>query len=148
MLNSLALALVLQAHASVYHVKPKLDVPVTLAGAAALILPYAYADRLITPRCPCDPRGVNAFDRPAIGNHSAIAKSLSDLTVATVLVAPLAIDMLALGRSRPWLDDAVVFGQTLVVNGALVTAAKFIVQRPLPRTYSGDPNMKIGRAHV
>jgi membrane-associated phospholipid phosphatase len=141
MLNSLAVALVLQAHASVYHVKPKLDVPVMLAGAAALIIPYAYADRLITPRCPCDPRGVNAFDRPAIGNHSAIAKSLSDVTVATVLVAPLAIDMLALGRSRPWLDDAVVFGQTLVVNGALVTAAKFIVQRPLPRTYAGDPNM-------
>ena len=139
MLNSLAVALLLQT--SVYHVKPKVDVPVTVAAAAALIIPYANADHLITLRCPCDPHEVNAFDRPAIGNHSAIAKSLSDVTVAAVMIGPLAIDALVLGRSRPWLDDAVVFGQTLVVNGALVTAAKFIVQRPLPRTYAGDPAM-------
>jgi membrane-associated phospholipid phosphatase len=35
----------------------------------------------------------------------------------------------------------VVFSQTLAVNGALVTAAKFLVQRPLPRTYAGDPSL-------
>jgi membrane-associated phospholipid phosphatase len=27
------------------------------------------------------------------------------------------------------------------VNGALVTAAKYLVQRPLPRTYAGDPGL-------
>ena len=141
MLPLLAAALLLQSRASVYHVRPKVDVPVTIVAAAALIIPYAYADRLITPRCPCDPHEVNAFDRPAIGNKSAVAKSLSDITVATVIIGPLAIDALVLRRSRPWLDDAVVFGQTLVVNGALVTAAKFIVQRPLPRTYAGDSSL-------
>src|SRR6266513_357505 len=129
------------SRASVYHRSPKVDIPVALGASLALVLSYAYADRLITPRCPCDPREVNAFDRPAVGNKSPIAKTLSDATVGAVVIVPLALDALDIGPSRAWLNDAVVFAQTLVVNGTLVTAAKFIVQRPLPRTYAGDPNL-------
>jgi membrane-associated phospholipid phosphatase len=29
----------------------------------------------------------------------------------------------------------------MAVNGLLLTAAKFITQRPLPRTYAGDPSL-------
>jgi membrane-associated phospholipid phosphatase len=130
-----------QQPAAVYRISPKIDIPVTISASLVLVLPYAYADRLIKPRCPCDPREVNAFDRPAIGNKSPTAKTLSDVTVGAVLIVPLALDALDLGLSRPWLDDAVVFAQTLLVNGALVTAVKFIVQRPLPRTYAGDPSL-------
>lgn len=140
----LAVLLSASQQRAVYRLSPKVDIPVTVGAAVALVVPYAYAHRLITPRCPCDPREVNAFDRPAIGNRSAIAKTLSDATVGAVLIGPLALDALDIGTSRPWLSDAVVFGQTLVVNGALVTAAKYLVQRPLPRTYAGDPSL-IGR---
>jgi len=147
MIHLMLLAVLLQAQPpigrpkAVYHISPTIDVPVIIGASLALVLPYAYADRLITPRCPCDPREVNAFDRPAIGNKSPVAKTLSDATVGAVLIVPLALDALDLGLDRPWLDDAVVFAQTLLVNGALVTAVKFIVQRPLPRTYAGDPSL-------
>ncbi|HKD39490.1 MAG TPA: hypothetical protein VKB87_04285 [Myxococcaceae bacterium] len=43
-----------------------------IGGASiAIALPYAFTAKLITPRCPCDTAEVNAFDRGAIGNHSA-----------------------------------------------------------------------------
>jgi len=130
-----------QARRSVYHIRPSVDVPITVGTSLALLLPYLSSGRLIKPRCPCDPREVNAFDRAAIGNKSAVAKSLSDATVGAVIIAPLILDALDVGRREPWIEDAVVFAQTLAVNGALVTAAKFLVQRPLPRTYAGDPSL-------
>jgi membrane-associated phospholipid phosphatase len=51
------------------------------------------------------------------------------------------LDAVDIGVNDVWAADAEVFTETLVVNGALVTAAKYIVQRPLPRTYAGDPNL-------
>lgn len=125
-----------------YHVSPKVDIPVTLGAALASTLPYYYADRLITPRCPCDPAEVNAFDRGAIGNKSPLAMTLSDATVVVAVAGPLVFDAIDLGGlTETWGEDALVFAQTLAVNGALVTAAKFLVQRPLPRTYAGDPSL-------
>src|SRR5438270_4493991 len=112
-----------QRPTAVYRISPKVDISVTIVASLALVLPYAYADRLIKPRCPCDPREVNAFDRPAIGNTSPTAKTLSDATVGAVFIVPLALDALEVGIGRPWRDDAVVFAHALVVNGAVVTAA-------------------------
>src|SRR5256885_14372246 len=114
MVHLVLLAVLLQQPRSVYHVSLKVDIPVTLGASLALVLPYAYADRLIKPRCPCDPREVNAFDRPTIGNESPIAKTLSDVTVGAVLIVPLALDALELRSGRVWLDDAVGFAQTLL----------------------------------
>jgi membrane-associated phospholipid phosphatase len=145
---SVLLALLVQAspapmgHArSVYHISAKVDAPVMIGAALVFAVPYAYENTWITLRCPCDPREVNAFDRPAIGNTSAAAKTLSDVTAISAVVAPAVVDVLKLGKSRALFEDAVVFGQTMLVNTALVTAAKFIVQRPLPRTYAGDSTM-------
>lgn len=142
MINQLLLVAILQGPQSVYHVSPAVDISVTLGAAVAVALPYLQADRLIKPRCPCDPREVNAFDRGAIGNKNPLAKSLSDVSVAVVLVAPLVLDAIDLGGLHEvWAEDALVFGETLAINGALVTASKFLVQRPLPRTYAGDPSL-------
>jgi membrane-associated phospholipid phosphatase len=127
--------------ASVYRISVKVDVPLTIGAGIGLTLPYIFAGHLITPHCPCDPHEVNAFDRPAIGNTSAFAATLSDVTVGAVVTVPLALDLLDVGTRRRFVEDAVVFTQTLAVNGALVTVAKFLVQRPLPRTYAGDPNL-------
>lgn len=136
------IAMLLQEPVSIYHVSPKVDIPVTLGAALASALPNVYSDRLIKPRCPCDPAEVNAFDRGAIGNQNATAAKLSDVTVGVVIVAPLALDAIDLGGfNEVWWEDAVVFAQTLAINSALVTAAKYIAQRPLPRTYAGDPGL-------
>jgi membrane-associated phospholipid phosphatase len=139
----LALLLVLlQGPRSVYHISPPVDITVTVATALGTALAYLNSDKLITPRCPCDPNEVNGFDRGAIGNKNPTAARLSDVTVVTVAVAPLVLDAIDLGGlNNVWWEDAVVFAQTLAVQGALMTAAKFIVQRPLPRTYAGDPSL-------
>lgn len=142
MLNLLITIASLQGPQSVYHISAKVDIPVTLGAALASALPNVYSHRLIKPRCPCDPAEVNAFDRGAIGNQNATAATLSDITVGVVIVAPLALNAIDLGGfNEVWWEDAVVFAQTLAINNALVTAAKYIAQRPLPRTYAGDPSL-------
>jgi hypothetical protein len=112
------LALV-QGPQSVYHIAPSVDIPVTLGAGVALTIPYLSADRLITPRCPCDPRRVNAFDRGAIGNKSEIAKTLSDVTVVAAIVAPLVFDAVDLGGlNATWREDALVFVQRMRCIGS------------------------------
>ena len=125
---------------SVYSINPWVDGTVIGAGALTVVVPYAFAARLITPRCPCDPNEVNAFDRHVIGNSNPFLDSLSDGTAGVAMLAPLALDLLDVGASQLFLEDAVVFSEVLALNGALVTLAKYTVQRPLPRVYAGqDP---------
>lgn len=129
------------AGGEVYALRPEVDVPVAAVSALAIVIPTAFARDLIRERCPCDPSEVNAFDRGAIGNHSGLADVASDVTaVAAILVPPLA-DLVDLGPVRPFWQDAAVFAETLLVNGALTELAKVTVQRPLPRTYAGDPGL-------
>jgi membrane-associated phospholipid phosphatase len=124
---------------SIYRIAWPVDAAVIVGGTVAVIVPYALSRELITPRCPCDPREVNAFDRPAIGNRNNFLDVTSDVTVGIVWAAPLLLDALDVGLSIPLLEDSVIFAEVLAVNGALVTATKYIVQRPMPRTYAGDP---------
>jgi membrane-associated phospholipid phosphatase len=138
----LVLIALLQGPKSVYHISPPVDLTVTVGVLVGTSVVYLNSDKLIKPRCPCDPAEVNAFDRGAIGNTSPTAATLSNLTVGAVVVAPLLFDAVDLGGlNEAWWEDAAVFAQTLAINGALMTAAKFIAQRPLPRTYAGDPSL-------
>jgi len=126
---------------SIYRVTPGIDVPLIAAGVLAIALPYAFAKDLIHPRCPCNTAEVNSLDRHVIGNHNKVLDDASDATAAIVLVAPPLLDALDLGFSPTLLEDVTVYGEALAVNGALVTTAKYTVQRPLPRTYAGDPTL-------
>src|SRR2546430_2873526 len=128
---------------SIYRVAPGIDVPVIAVGVLAIALPYAFAKDLIHPRCPCNPAEVNSLDRHVIGNHNKILDNTSDATAGIVLVAPPVLDAIDLGFSPTLLEDVAVYGEALAVNGALVTTAKYTVQRPLPRTYAGDPSLLI-----
>ena len=123
---------------AVYQVDLPTDGAIIIAGAAGGLIPYAFASRLIHPSCPCAASSVNAFDRGAIGHASDAADWVSTGTVALTLAVPPLADWLALPEGRVWLEDAVVFAEAASVNGALVTAAKYITQRPIPRVY-GDP---------
>lgn len=123
---------------SIYDVNLAIDGTVILASTAAVVLPYSLSSRLIEPTCPCAPSSVNAFDRGVIGNASDTAARISDATVVIAILASPVADWLALGASRPLLDDMIVYAESLSVNGALVTLAKYTVQRPIPRAYS-DP---------
>lgn len=124
--------------AAIYDVSVPLDGAIIVVSGAGILVPYALSSRLIHPSCPCSPSSVNSFDRGVIGNNSDAADQLSNVTVALAIVAPPVADWLAVGTSRTLLDDLVVFTESLTVNGALNTAVKYAVQRPIPRAYD-DP---------
>ncbi len=107
-------------------------------AAAATLVPYALQDRIIRERCPCDRSEVPAFERFVIGYRSNAADVASDTLAALSIAVPAAADAIALGLGRPLLEDGIVFAETILVNGALVTTAKDAVQRPTPRAYAGD----------
>jgi membrane-associated phospholipid phosphatase len=127
--------------APVYELRPAVDGPVIAASALAITVPSLLASDIIRQRCPCDPAEINGFDRGAVGNHNAFADVTSDVTAVLAMTAPPLLDLLDVGAGRAFETDAVVFAETLLVNGALVEIAKYAVQRPLPRTYAGDPEL-------
>jgi membrane-associated phospholipid phosphatase len=125
-------------HRSVYSVRWPIDVPVSVVGGLMVALPYDLGGGLIRERCPCDPSQVNPIDRGVIGNHSAAANRISDVSVGLALIAPIILDAVDVGTSHDLVEDMLVYAEALAVNGALVTVAKWAVQRPLPVVYSGD----------
>lgn len=124
---------------SVYALDLRWDIPITLVALTGIIVPNALTSALIKPSCPCDPSSVNAFDRWAIGHASNTADSLSTVTQDAAIVIPVVADLFDARGSTAFLEDAVVFGETIAVNGAMATAAKYTVQRPIPRVYTGNP---------
>ncbi|MFL5302088.1 MAG: phosphatase PAP2 family protein [Anaeromyxobacteraceae bacterium] len=125
----------------VYRLRPALDASVMGVSALAITVPTLLASDLIHPRCPCDPSEINGFDRGAVGNRSAFADAASDVTAVAAILAPPLLDFLEVGAGEAFYTDTVVFAEVLLVNGALVEIAKYAVQRPLPRTYAGDPSL-------
>ncbi len=123
----------------VYQVNARTDGAILAGSALTIAVPALLASRIIRQRCPCDPKEVNSFDRGAIGNHSDLADYTSTVTVGLTLLGPPVLDWALLGRGEALTSDLVVFGETILVNGALVQVVKYTAQRPLPRTYAGDP---------
>jgi membrane-associated phospholipid phosphatase len=126
---------------SVYDVSLWTDGAIIVAGGGVALGLYAFGSGLIHPSCPCDPQTVNGFDRPTIGNHDDFAYQLATTTVGLTLLGPVVLDALDLRRARPVFEDTVVFAEAIAISGGLVTATKYAVQRPFPRTYAGQPDI-------
>lgn len=126
---------------SVYRIDPTYDASIIGASNLVTLLAYTNSARLIQPRCPCSADEVNSFDRSAIGNESTAMDRTSDITAAAAVAFPIWLSYHDLGFSEQFKEDMTVYFETLSVNGAFVTLTKYSVQRPLPRTYSGDPNL-------
>jgi membrane-associated phospholipid phosphatase len=122
-----------------YDVNLILDGAVIAASVSATIGIYAFAAGSIDKRCPCDRQEVNPIDRFAVGNDSGIAAAASNVTVGAALIVPVILDWFAVGTTRSYFNDLVVYAESIAVAGALAVTFKQIVQRPLPRTYAGDP---------
>jgi membrane-associated phospholipid phosphatase len=123
---------------SIYALHPIADAALIAGGTVASIIPNLFAKQLIHPRCPCDRAEVNALDRSTIGDASAFANDLSDVTVLVALAAPVAFDVLdlGLGAQKELFEDAVVYSEVMAIDTALVSVTKVIVQRPLPLVYA------------
>jgi membrane-associated phospholipid phosphatase len=122
-----------------YRLDARVDGTIMAVSALSIGIPALFASRIIHERCPCDRDAVNGFDRGAIGNHDDTMDVLSTVTVGLAIAVPPALDWAVLGRGDALTSDALVFAEALLVNGALTQIVKYSVQRPLPRTYAGDP---------
>jgi len=123
----------------VYELHLAVDIPVTIAGGSAALVRVLFEDQLARKSCPCDPAGINALDRWAVGNHNGAAATAADVTVYGVMAALPVADVLNLGVGRALGEDLVVYAETIAVDTGLQNATNFIVARPRPRTYAGDP---------
>src|SRR3981081_1168992 len=107
---------------SIYRINPALDGALIAAGTVASAIPYLFAKQLIHPRCPCDPREVNGFDRGSIGDASKFADDLSDVTMVAAVAAPPLLDALDLGVRGELLEDLVVHDETIALDPAVNNA--------------------------
>jgi membrane-associated phospholipid phosphatase len=117
---------------------------VAVAGLVLVLLPAVFARQLIKKQGTGHRSKVNPLDRLAIGLDSEAAESLGNWTTGLGIAAPFAIDVVdTAGHPEAFFEDAIVIGQALALNGALNTAVKYTVQRPLPETYAGEvPNRR------
>lgn len=106
-----------------------------MAGLLRATLAAHFIDRT----CPCDPSGLNWLDRRAVGNHSATAGTVADVTVGLALGVPPLLDLLDVGASKALVEDVTVMSETVMVAILFQQVANIGVQRPRPLTYAGDP---------
>jgi membrane-associated phospholipid phosphatase len=124
---------------TVYDVHLAVDIPVTVVAGSMGLVRVLFEDQLARKSCPCDPSGLNALDRGTVGNHSEAASVAANVTVYGVMAALPLADLIDLGWGRTWGEDLMVYAETVAVDTALQNATNFIVSRPRPRTYAGDP---------
>lgn len=121
---------------SIFKLNVAIDATVIGASVGLAIVPPVFGDSIVSPSCPCHKGDVNALDRRSIGNSSGAAATLSDVTTIAAIAAPVGFELATLGLSRAFVEDMVVFGQTVLVSNALVSVVKLAVQRPRPETYA------------
>ncbi len=78
------------------------------------------------------------IDRASLGNYSPSAHNGANVIVATLVLAPLVIDAVD-SRLHGYLEDTVVFLQTLVATQGVTQLTKSAVDRPAPLLYA--PNV-------
>jgi membrane-associated phospholipid phosphatase len=82
-----------------------------------------------------------SIDEPVKTQFSASASAASDLLLATAVLAPLALQ-----ASQGWNGQtgqrALVYGETLLIDGVLVGVTKWLVARPRPYFYNPDPGVQ------
>src|SRR6266545_173382 len=130
--------------AAVYRISPR-SLAVALAGLGMVVVPGVFARQLIRKKGFGRAAAVNRLDRLAIGLESQKAEWLSNMGTGIGIAAPFVLDWLDTRGEPEFLEDAIVIGQALALDGALNTAVKYIIQRPLPETYAGKVANRSGK---
>ena len=86
---------------------------------------------------PCDSAGVNAFDKIAIGQSSAGARTAANI-ISFVPIAYIALDIIDVGPRhwKTYLTDLWVVAEALAWNGAFQDIVRRAVRRPRPFLYT------------
>jgi membrane-associated phospholipid phosphatase len=125
----------------VYRLRLAADIPIIVAGVGAGLARELFRDKLARKSCPCDSASINGLDRWTVGYHSQAASVTADVTVYGVLIALPFVDLVDVGFGPALGEDVVVYVEALAVSTAIQNATNFIVARPRPRSYAGDPAM-------
>jgi membrane-associated phospholipid phosphatase len=125
----------------VYRLRLAADIPIIVVGVGAGLARELFREQLARKSCPCNSASINGLDRWTVGYHSQAASVAADVTVYGVLIALPFIDLIDLGFGRALGEDVVVYVEALAVSTAIQNATNFIVARPRPRSYAGDPDM-------
>jgi len=135
---------------SPFALHAEVDVTVLLTATAFWALPVLFEDVLAKGNCqPCDPDGVNAFDRTAIGFHDEAAGTASDIgAVGLPLLAAMGsfIDVEPFGWSAA-LEDVVLVAEAVAISGAVNQVVRNAITRPRPFMYVADTAEENGRSH-
>ncbi|HEX6835257.1 MAG TPA: phosphatase PAP2 family protein [Polyangia bacterium] len=134
---------------SPYFLRLDVDLPLlllgtTLWGGTSFIggasAPPPWCGTMTT--APCDPSGVNALDRTAIGLFNPTMRTAANVMVGVVPAAFTALDVADAGVKnwRGWLTDAVVITEAVVWSGALQDIVRRAVRRPRPFMYTPGLN--------
>jgi membrane-associated phospholipid phosphatase len=130
---------------SVYRISPRSAV-VALGGLGLVLLPAVFARQLLRAKKPDRGGRVNLFDRMAVGKASRSAEWLGNAGTILGIATPFVVDWFDTdGDRKTVLEDSVVIGQALALNGVLNQAVKYLVQRPLPETYFGMVRNRVGK---
>jgi len=125
----------------VYRLRLAADIPIIVVGVGAGLARELFREKLARKSCPCDPASINRLDRWTVRYHSQAASVAADVTVYGVLIALPLVDLIDVGFGRALSEDVVVYVEALAVSTAIQNATNFIVARPRPRSYAGDPDM-------
>jgi membrane-associated phospholipid phosphatase len=128
-----------QAPPEIYRLHLAIDIPVSIAAGSVGLARVLWRDQLARKSCPCDPSGLNPLDRWTVGNHSRGADLTASITVYGVMAALPVLDFMDVGANRAFVEDLVVYAETLAVDTALQNIVNFAVARPRPLAYSNDP---------
>jgi membrane-associated phospholipid phosphatase len=122
---------------SIYQLSPVADGAVILTSSLAIGVPYLFGNGLLEPSCPCPRSSVSAIDRISLDFDEAWADDLSTVTAGLAVAVPAIVAGSFHGIDRVWLEDTTVEVEAVLVAGALVTASKYAIQRPIPLVVSG-----------
>jgi membrane-associated phospholipid phosphatase len=130
-----------EARNSIYRYNLWVDIPVVAIGALGTAVPYIASWKFVTPSCPCDRSSINFIDRGSVDFNSHTAGVIGDVLVSLAVAAPVVYEAVAVRPLTTLIEDMVVYTEVIAVNGGLVALSKFVVQRPTPRSYAGDPKV-------
>jgi membrane-associated phospholipid phosphatase len=125
----------------VYRLRLAADIPIIVVGVGVGLARELFRDKLARKSCPCDSSSINGLDRWTVGYHSQAASVAANVTVYGVLIALPFVDLIDVGFGRALGEDVVVYVEALAVTTAIQNATNFIVARPRPLSYAGDPAM-------
>jgi membrane-associated phospholipid phosphatase len=126
---------------SIYRLNLLVDIPVTAIGAVGTAVPYLASSTFVHPSCPCDPDDINILDRHAVGNDSSTAETIGNWAVGVAVAGPVALELLTVRNRKTLFEDLAVYAEVMAVNGGLLALSKFVVQRPTPEAYAGNPEV-------